>query len=710
MIRRTGIPGRREPARSDELESLELAARLTDLAPIGLLIVDTELRIRYMNKTILAFNGLSTADIGDKTIAELLPDIDPQAWDVIRRVLDTGKPIIDVEITGRTPASWPHRRIWSASHYPIRDRHGVTTAIGVAAIDITEQRQAEADREAVEQRLRLLGRASGLVGASLKLPDTLAAIVDLAVPEFADNCEVLLADETLDADTHPDRLALRGARHANTPRSASPTPINTVGTLVYLDQDNPAHRAFATRRPVLFDITERIIHSVQMSEPHDFFEQVAIDMAIVVPLLVGRQFFGVVYFGIGSSRRRYTDWDVQTAAELGSRISSAVANARAYASQRAAAIALQRGLLPHETPAVEGLDIAWRYEPGTAGTEVGGDWFDIIPLSAGRVALVIGDVMGRGLTAAAVMGQVRSAVRAFAALDLPAADVLTHLDDLVQNLGSGPDQTLISCIYAIFEPATGTICIANAGHLDPVLTCPDGKVRRLEGHGDPILGLGLGEQTYTETRHVFAAETTLALFTDGLVESPTVGIDEGCRRIELMFSSIHRDAEQKQAHDLGRTADRMLSLIDRGEGYDDDVALLLVRATTTATTATTAIAPRPQAAKAAREAVLSALSRWEVIGAAFTVELLVSELVTNAIRYANAPGQLILRRGQHALYVEVSDEDTRVPRLLHPTVDDEGGRGLQLVAELATRWGARPTRTGKTVWFQLDLPAPTEND
>ncbi|WP_322778181.1 SpoIIE family protein phosphatase [Frankia sp. Cas4] len=695
------------------MNSLELATRLADLAPAGLFIVDAQLRVLRTNQAMLTHNALSADDIGKQTVADLFPDVAPYLWDMIRKVLRTGEPILNVEITDSAPGSWPDRRVWRLSHHPIRNRDGVTVAVGVAVVDVTRRRRAEAERGAAEQRLRLLSRASALVGASLKLSDTLDALVELVVPEFADNCEVLLAPTPFDAASRPDPLIMQGFASPNRPSSA-PLPtdaVESVGVLVELSRDNPAHQALATRRPVLFDVDDRVIQSVRVREPHRHspqvhFERIQIDVAIVAPLLVGEQFFGVVYFGLFASRQRYGDYELQTAAELGSRLASSVANIRAYQRQRAAALTLQRGLLPHDTPAVEGLDIAWRYEPGTAGTEVGGDWFDIIALSAGRVALVIGDVMGRGLAAAAVMGQARTAVRAFAALDLPAADVLTHLNDLVQTIGTGPDATLISCVYAIFEPAGGTICVANAGHLDPVLTCPDGEVHHLGGHGDPILGLGLGEQTaYAETWHAFPAGSTLALFTDGLVESPAIDIGEGCRRLERTLGTIHGSAERTDAPDLEMTADRLLALLDRSEGYDDDVALLLVRATATATTATATIAPLPQAAKAAREAVLATLKRWGVDNDAFTVELLVSELVTNAIRYANTPGRLVLRRGRHALYVEVSDEDTRVPRLLHPTVDDEGGRGLQLVAELATRWGARPTRTGKTVWFQLDIPS-----
>ncbi|WP_207386148.1 ATP-binding SpoIIE family protein phosphatase [Protofrankia symbiont of Coriaria ruscifolia] len=684
------------------------------MAPIGLLVMDAEMRVLWINQAISAMNGLSATDLGGRAISDLLPEVEPHAWEVVRQVLATGKPILDVELTGRTPATGPDHHVWRVSHYPIQDHAGTVVAVGVSVVDVTDQRRAEAKRDAVEQRLRLLGRASGLVGASLKLADTVEAIADLVVPEFADNCDVFLAEEPLNADARPERLTLRGFVSAK--RLPFPSPrsdeVETIGVPMEVDRDNPAHQALATRRPVLFHMDNRVKRSVHVRDPYTFsakarLEQMAIDMAIVVPLLVGRQFFGVAYFGIAPPRPRYTEQDVQTAEELGSRISNAVANAYAYERQRSAAVTLQRGLLPHHTPIVEGLDIAWRYEPGTAGTEVGGDWFDVIGLSAGRAALVIGDVMGRGLAAAVVMGRVRTAVRAFAALDLPAAEVLTHLDGLVQTLGTGPEETLVSCIYALYEPATSTICLANAGHLAPALVRPDDGVVFLDGESDIILGVG--GQTFTETRYPLPRGSILALFTDGLVESPSIDIDEGCRRLQRVLRTpglSDRPGSPGQPaclKGLEKTADRLLGLIDRSEGYDDDVALLLVRATDTAMTAAVTLAPEPQAARTAREVAMAALNSWGIADAAFTVELLVSEIVTNAIRYAETSSDLVLRRGRHAVYVEVSDRDSRVPRLLHPTSDDEGGRGLQLVAQLATRWGARPTLTGKTVWFQLDI-------
>jgi anti-sigma regulatory factor (Ser/Thr protein kinase) len=327
-----------------------------------------------------------------------------------------------------------------------------------------------------------------------------------------------------------------------------------------------------------------------------------------------------------------------------------------------------------------------------ARTEAGGDWFDVIPLSAGRFAFVIGDVMGRGVTAAAAMGQVSTAARAFAALDLPADDVLTYLDNLVQTMSAGPDGALVSCVYAIFEPATATISLANAGHLPPALRDADGEVHFLDDPGSALLGLG--GQRFTETRHQFPAGATLALYTDGLVESPVVDIDEGMQRLRRALS------RPGTAHS---TADRLMGLIDHDRGYDDDVTLLLVQAAaaTHGDTVKADLASDPRIVGQVRETVSAALRHWHLAECIDTAELLISEVVTNAIRYARTPGDLVVRRGAGAIYIEVSDSDGRVPRILHPGDEEEHGRGMILVEALADRWGTRPTHTGKTVWCQL---------
>jgi PAS domain-containing protein/anti-sigma regulatory factor (Ser/Thr protein kinase) len=691
----------------DGWDARTFVVRLSELAPIGLMVVDRELRPRWMNQTAMDMSGLSPDDLGARTLPELFPGVEPAAWKVIRHVLASGEPSLDIELGGTTPATGSDRRVWRVSDYPITDRDGATAAVGVAFVDVTEQRLAEAAREGLERRRRLIRRASRLIGTSLDLTATLEGMVDLVVPEFADHCDLYLAEEPLNLDARPAGLTLRRVVGvtSSTHLDHASGPLSWF-MRVKLDRDHPAYRSFIARRPILFEVDAQHIDTVEHPDREKFFEYIAVRTAITVPLLVGHDYHGSVFFGLGVSGRTFTQDDVQTAAELGGPIANAVANAVAYDRQRVAALILQRGLLPGDLPTVEGLDLAWRYEPGGypgrphrdqpashAGTEVGGDWLDVVPLSAGRVALVVGDVMGRGLTAAAVMGQVRAAVRAFAALDLPAADVITHLNDLVLTIGAGLDGTLVSCIYAVFEPATATITIANAGHLPPALVDPYGNVHFLDATDGIILGVAA--QTFTEFRYPFPPGATLVLYTDGLVESPTTDIDQGTGRLRTALA---------EPGTLRTTADRLLTVIDHSGGYDDDVALLLVRATIPATVATQVLPPDPRAAKTARDIAVTALHGWQLAEHADLMELLVSEVVTNAIRYANTPSHLTLRRGRNALYVEIADGDSRVPRLLNPTADDEGGRGLQLVAELATHWGARPTSTGKTVWFQLDTP------
>jgi hypothetical protein len=365
-------------------------------------------------------------------------------------------------------------------------------------------------------------------------------------------------------------------------------------------------------------------------------------------------------------------------------------------------------MLAPDVPAVPDMDIVWRYEPGSApgrvargvsglsiGADVGGDWFDVIPLSAGRVAFVIGDVVGRGVTAAAVMGQLRTATRAFASLDLPADDVLTHLDNLVQTIGTGPDGVLASCVYAIFEPATATMVIANAGHPPPALRHPDDGVRLLDSTDGGLLGLG--GQTFVQTCHPFPAGAALTLYTDGLVESRDIDLGRGISRLKDALA----DAGHAQT-----TTDRLMRLVDHA-GRDDDVTLLLVQATAASDTdvLTVPLAPDIHAVGQARHAATTALRRWRLPDAVEAAELLVSELVTNAIRYSRVPGELVLRSAPPALYIEVSDSDSRVPHVLNPDEQEERGRGLILVEALASRWGTRPTHFGKTVWCQLDTGA-----
>jgi serine phosphatase RsbU (regulator of sigma subunit)/anti-sigma regulatory factor (Ser/Thr protein kinase) len=348
---------------------------------------------------------------------------------------------------------------------------------------------------------------------------------------------------------------------------------------------------------------------------------------------------------------------------------------------------LQRSLLPLRSFDLDHLEVATYYRAGVEGTQVGGDWYDVIELGAGRTALVIGDVMGRGVRAASVMGQLRSAVRAYARLDLQPADVLEFLDGIVRELGV--DQ-IVTCVYAVFDPNDRTLTYANAGHLPPLMVVPGGPAITLTGAAGPPLGAG--PYTLHEEQVEMKPGSMVVLYTDGLVERRGRDIDHGITALVELLGQAPPPLK-----DLPKTlADALLP-----EGPDDDIALLA--AVVDAPAATTSVGARflaeEHAAAAARTLVGDALTTWKVPReVADDLVLMTSELVTNAVRYGKAPIDVRLRRGEGQMILEVDDRTVYRPRKLRPTADDESGRGLEIVSTLADRWGSRSTAHGKSVW------------
>jgi anti-sigma regulatory factor (Ser/Thr protein kinase) len=343
--------------------------------------------------------------------------------------------------------------------------------------------------------------------------------------------------------------------------------------------------------------------------------------------------------------------------------------------------------------------VATFYRAGVEGTQVGGDWYDVIELGAGRTALVMGDVMGRGVRAAAVMGQLRAAVRAYARLDLPPADILEYLDGVVRDLGG--DQ-IVTCVYAVYDPGDRRLTYANAGHLPPLLRVPGEMTRALSAAAEPPLGTG---QPVARGGAVYLPPgSVLTLYTDGLVESRT-------RDIDLGIAELARALDRVSVIDDDLPSALVRELLPNGP--DDDVAILLaqVAAPHQARTVVLSVPDEDRAVQRVREQVGATLAEWRVPKAVLDdAVLLVSELTTNAIVYGAAPIEVRLRRTVRHLVVEVYDAATYLPRRMRPTPDDEHGRGLQLVALLADRWGTRPTEHGKAVWCLISMAADAERD
>ncbi|KUL28951.1 hypothetical protein ADL12_27985 [Streptomyces regalis] len=395
-------------------------------------------------------------------------------------------------------------------------------------------------------------------------------------------------------------------------------------------------------------------------------------------------------------------------------IGQALERARLYDVEHTRAQELQRGLLPRTLPSLPAVRATARYMPAGKGEEVGGDWYDLIPLSADRVALVIGDVMGHGIAEAAIMGQLRTAARALADLELSPDELLTHLSELVSDLGHDRYAT---CSYAVFDPVTRTCSLSLAGHLPPVVVHPDGTVHCPELVSDPPLGAA--EPPFETYELRLPEESLLVFYTDGLVESATRDIDQGLAQLRQTLAwAVSRtsyfpsgdtqqgDTPQDDTRRLDDLCDVIVSaLLPDREQTNDDAVLLLVhtRGTPVDSVASCSLPDDPRAAGQAREYVRNQLAVWDLDDLAMTTELLVSELVGNVIRHASGPMRLRLMRSR-SLICEVYDGSLTSPRIRRAAYTDEGGRGLHLVAALSQRWGTRHLDEGKCIWTEQDLP------
>ncbi|MGJ7441300.1 SpoIIE family protein phosphatase [Aquipuribacter sp. MA13-6] len=395
----------------------------------------------------------------------------------------------------------------------------------------------------------------------------------------------------------------------------------------------------------------------------------------------------------GSVRLRGSIQDVTEQLLAEEARATAAAATEVAAREHRIADELQRSLLPAAQVEAELVSVASFYSAGAEGTQVGGDWYDVIELGGGRTALVVGDVMGRGVPAAAVMGQLRSAVRAFARLDLPPTRVLEHLDGVVRDLG---DDQIVTCLYAVHDPYDASLTMANAGHLPPLVRRPGGVVERLQDAQGPPLGTAVA--ALVETRVTLEPGAVLVLYTDGLVEDRGRDIDDGIdaltRLVEQMPETLATDTP----------AGLVATLLPRGA--DDDIALLMAQIAGDGPGATLEldVVDEPVSVRGVRRAVAAALDGWGVAeDVADTVLLLVSELVTNALLHGRPPVQVRVRRSPTAVVLEVHDDAQTLPRRDDPGDGDEHGRGLQLVSALASRWGTRPTVTGKAVWCTVPL-------
>ncbi|MFG2966971.1 SpoIIE family protein phosphatase [Streptomyces sp. NPDC048288] len=424
-----------------------------------------------------------------------------------------------------------------------------------------------------------------------------------------------------------------------------------------------------------------------------------------LPLIASGRVVGVSVLSYNQPRA-FSDEDRALLTTLSALVGQALERARLYDLEHARAQELQSALLPRTLPRLPAAVAAARYLPAGRGEQVGGDWFDVIPLSADRVALVVGDVMGHGIAEAATMGRLRTAVRTLADLDMAPDELLGHLNDLVSDLG---EDFYATCLYAVYDPVGRSCCYSLAGHPPPVFVCADGTVHSPVLSPDPPLGAAT--PPFTAHELPLPDGSLVVLCTDGLIESPGQDADQGLARlVRLLSGAAVRPARfDEGVRGLEELCDSVVAALlpDRGE-TNDDAALLIARtrALPTADIASFDLPDDPRAAGQAREHVRDQLARWGLDDLAMTTELLVSELVGNVIRHAKGPMRLRLLRSR-ILTCEVYDGSLSTPRIRQATYTDEGGRGLQLVAALSRRWGARYLRDAKCIWTEQDIPDGT---
>ncbi|MCW7944155.1 PAS/PAC sensor protein [Streptomyces hygroscopicus] len=546
-----------------------LSARLVSQSPIGLAILDPDLRYLTVNPALERIHGLSAAEHLGRRIGEVLTFLDAEAVEArMRRVLKTGEPVSDRYVVGQPPADPDHERAWSVSYYRLEDSTGRVLGVANSVIDVTERHQAAVEAAQARHRLAVIAKASASVGTTLDVDQTAHELADVVVPDLADVATVHVLDSVLRGRPAPNEgaarfcvVAVTAADPSEAGRAADPP-----GEVATYDSDRLLTRCVHARQPVLVArTTPRDLRCIARDgEAALLLEAAGVHSYLAVPLVARGEVLGALDLKRTRNPAPFDDDDVLLACELAARAAVSIDNARWYQSVRNTALTLQRRLLPEPPTHLPGLEIACRYQPAGAASEIGGDWFDAIHLPGDKTALVVGDVMGSGINAAASMGQLRSATRAFTELDLAPAEVLRHLDHLTEDV----EQTIATCAYCVHDPHLGHCHISLAGHLPPVLIRADGPARLLDlPTGAP---LGVGGVTFETTTIDFRPGDQLVLYTDGLVETRSEPIDA---RLDTLLDAL----TATRGKDLGETCDRVLDTL-RPPGGEDDVALLIARA------------------------------------------------------------------------------------------------------------------------------------
>ncbi|MEU7424846.1 SpoIIE family protein phosphatase [Streptomyces sp. NPDC040750] len=549
---------------------LALCEQLINQSPIGLALLDPDLRYLLANPALERIDGIPAEDHVGRHLRETLPfpDVD-SVESALRQVLTTGTPLLDQFHVGRPQADPDHEHAWSLSFYRLEDPGGRVLGAAASVVDVTERHRAAGEADRARRRLALVAEASTRVGTTLDVHETAHELAEIAAPALADVVAVDVLDAALSCrrmrkpDNGPEifrALALKATHPTDAVRAADPP-----GDLAAYDGDRLVTLCVHTGRPVLIPHVEardlpRIARDAQAGA---LLAKAGVHSYLAVPLIAHGEVIGALDLKRTLNPAPFDEDDVVLASELAGRAAVAIDNARWFQSVRNTALTLQRSLLPDHSPHHTGLEVASRYQPAQATSEVGGDWYDVISLADDKTALVVGDVMGNGIDAAATMGRLRTATCAYAELDLAPGEVLQHLDKVTCDL----EHYIVTCLYAVYDPRTRRCTIANAGHMPPALARPGGAATLLDlPTGAP---LGVGGVPFESATVELRPSDLLVLYTDGLVETRQHAIDDRLNALLGFLDEPHRPLEE--------TCDLLLYGLRNLDDHDD-VALLIARA------------------------------------------------------------------------------------------------------------------------------------
>jgi Stage II sporulation protein E (SpoIIE)/Histidine kinase-like ATPase domain len=583
--------------------------------------------------------------------------------------------------------------------HPMRASEDGLAALALVRIPVP---QAERFVDPAVMRKQMLDDTFTRISDTLDIEQVASELLDALVPHFCNAADLLLLESLAGDDELPTdgpegsvplrRIALRHERQDPAWEAAFPT-----GEILRYPANTPYYNCMDTAKPVL----ESTVSKGQASEIARAWQRkpvaklLAGASMLMLPLVARGTILGFFACTRQEGFRRFDAYDIEIGMDFASRAAMFIDNARRFSREHATALTLQRSMLPTGLSAPSSVEVRHRYLPGSKLIEVGGDWYESIALPGGRVALVVGDVAGHGVRAAVTMGRLRTAIHTLAMLELPPAESLQQLDELMHTLGER-EPHFATCAYAIYDAVSGDIEVAVAGHLPPLLVHPDGSNELLDVPPAPPLGVGDGE---VESRQFKIEDgSLLVLYTDGLVENKGQDISDGLARLRGIFGP---GSPTRPLEDLCKaTLDGVYSDHQR-----DDIAVLIARLRRLPEDhhATWTFEPKLTAVREARAVLAEPMKRWGLEDMLPTTELLVSELVTNAVRYSQ--GEVTLRLvNEKALVCEVLDNSAALPRLRQADGEDENGRGLQVVRQLSKRWGARRSPAGKVVWCEQPLP------